>query len=106
MRVLAGRIMVGQKVLRADNRVIGRIRSMRSGEQGLKEATQGDEVAIAVTEATGGRQVNEGDILYIEMDERDVVRLRDENVKLTPDEEDVIPELQRIKKADSPFWGR
>jgi len=79
---------------------------MRSGEQGLKEATQGDEVAIAVTEATVGRQVNEGDILYIEMDERDVVRLRDENVKLTPDEEDVITELQRIKKADSPFWGR
>jgi translation initiation factor 5B len=106
VRVLAGRIMVGQKVLRADNRVIGRIRSMRSGEQGLKEATQGDEVAIAVTEATVGRQVNEGDILYIEMDERDVVRLRDENVKLTPDEEDVITELQRIKKADSPFWGR
>jgi translation initiation factor 5B len=98
--------MLGQKVLRADNRVIGRIRSMRSGEQGLKEATQGDEVAIAVTEATVGRQVNEGDILYIEMDERDVVRLRDENVKLTPDEEDVITELQRIKKADSPFWGR
>ncbi|MCS5525273.1 MAG: translation initiation factor IF-2, partial [Candidatus Poseidoniia archaeon] len=106
VRVLAGRIMVGQKVLRADNHIIGRIRSMRSGEQGLKEATQGDEVAIAVTEATVGRQVNEGDILYIEMDERDVVRLRDENVKLTPDEEDVITELQRIKKADSPFWGR
>ena len=106
VRVLAGRIMVGQKVLRADNHVIGRIRSMRSGEQGLKEATQGDEVAIAVTEATVGRQVNEGDILYIEMDERDVVRLRDENVKLTPDEEDIITELQRIKNADSPFWGR
>ena len=106
VRVLAGRIMVGQKVLRADNSVIGRIRSMRSGEQGLKEATQGDEVAVAVTGATVGRQVNEGDILYIEMDERDVVRLRDENVKLTPDEEDVITELQRIKKADSPFWGR
>ena len=106
VRVLAGRIMVGQKVLRPDNRVIGRIRSMRSGEQGLKEATQGDEVAIAVTEVTVGRQVDEGDILYIEMDERDVLRLREENVKLTPDEEDVIGELQRLKKGDSPFWGR
>jgi len=27
-------------------------------------------------------------------------------VKLTPDEEDVIGELQRLKKGDSPFWGR
>ena len=98
--------MVGQKVLRSDNSVIGRIRSMRSGEQGLKEATQGDEVAIAVTEITVGRQVDEGDILYIEMDERDVLRLREENVKLTPDEEDVIGELQRLKKGESPFWGR
>ena len=106
VRVLAGRIMVGQKVLRSDNSVIGRIRSMRSGEQGLKEATQGDEVAIAVTEITVGRQVDEGDILYIEIDERDVLRLREENVKLTPDEEDVIGELQRLKKGESPFWGR
>jgi len=40
------------------------------------------------------------------MDERDVLRLREENVKLTPDEEDVIGELQRLKKGDSPFWGR
>ena len=39
------------------------------------------------------------------MDGRDVVRLRSENVKLTPDERDVHTELQRIKKAESPFWG-
>ena len=59
-----------------------------------------------MTEVTVGRQVDEGDILYIEMDERDVLRLREEKVQLTPDEEDVISELQRLKKGDSPFWGR
>ena len=106
VRVLAGRIAVGQEVLKPDNTVIGHIRSMRSGEKALKEATQGDEVAVAVTKVTVGRQVNEGDVFYIEMRAGDVQKLRKAGVKLTPDEEDVLTEMERFKRKDHPFWGR
>ena len=64
---------MNQAVLRNDNSVVGHIRSLRSGEDVLKEATQGDEVAIAISNVTVGRQISEGDVLYIEMDERAIL---------------------------------
>ena len=106
VRVLGGRIALNQAVLRTDNSVVGHIRSLRSGEQVLKEALQGDEVAIAISEATVGRQISEGDVLYIEMDERAILNIREAGVKLDPIEEDIITEMQRIKKKDQPFWAR
>ena len=54
---------------------------MRSGDQVLKEALQGDEVAIAISEVTVGRQISEGDVLYIEMDERAILTIREAGVK-------------------------
>ena len=106
VRVLGGRIALNQAVLRTDNSVVGHIRSLRSGEQVLKEALQGDEVAIAISEATVGRQISEGDVLYIEMDERAILKIREAGVKLDPIEEDIITEMQKIKKKDQPFWAR
>ena len=69
VRVHAGRIATGQRVLRSDNVVVGRIKSMRRGDEVIKEANQGDEVAIAISNVTVGRQIKENDILYIEMNE-------------------------------------
>jgi len=106
VRVLGGRIALNQAVLRNDNSVVGHIRSLRSGEQVLKEALQGDEVAIAISDATVGRQISEGDVLYIEMDERAILTIREAGVKLDPIEEDIIAEMQKIKKKDQPFWAR
>lgn len=106
VRVLGGRIALNQAVLRIDNSVVGHIRSLRSGEQVLKEALQGEEVAIAISEATVGRQISEGDVLYIEMDERAILKIREAGVKLDPIEEDIITEMQKIKKKDQPFWAR
>ena len=106
VRVLGGRIALNQAVLRNDNSVVGHIRSLRSGDQVLKEALQGDEVAIAISEVTVGRQISEGDVLYIEMDERAILTIREAGVKLDPIEEDIITEMQKINKKDQPFWAR
>ena len=106
VRVLGGRIALNQGVLRDDNQVVGRIQSLRSGDQTLKEALQGEEVAVAITNVTVGRQISEADVLYIEMDERAILKVRDAGVKLNPIEEDIITEMQRFKKKDQPFWGR
>ena len=82
VRVLGGRIALNQGVLRNDNSVVGHIKSLRSGDQVLKEAIQGDEVAVAINNVTVGRQISEGDVLYIEMDERAILKIREAGVKL------------------------
>jgi hypothetical protein len=49
---------------------------------------------------------SEEDVLYIEMDEHAILKIRDAGVKLSPIEEDIITEMQGFKKKDQPFWGR
>ncbi len=104
IRVLAGRVRPGQKILRPDGRVVGEIASIRSGEDSLKEAEQGQEVAVAVPAVTVGRQVKAEDILYVEIPEGDAKKLNMLDY-LTFDEEQVLDEVCTIKREEAPFWG-
>ncbi len=103
VRVLAGRIHVGQKLLKDGNRV-GRIKSIRSGEESMKEAMQGAEVALAIEGATVGRQIDEEDILLVDVPESHARKLR--RMDLSAAEEEVLEELQDIHRKDDHFWGR
>ncbi|MDR0791592.1 MAG: translation initiation factor IF-2, partial [Methanomassiliicoccaceae archaeon] len=58
VRVLAGRIRPNQRLIMPDGRSVGKIKSIRSGEEVIKEATQGQEVAVAIDDITIGRQAD------------------------------------------------
>jgi translation initiation factor 5B len=103
VRVLAGRVHIGQGLLKDGNRV-GRIKSIRSGQESLKEARQGSEVAISVDGVTVGRQIEEGDVLLVDIPESHARKLR--KLEMTPVEEEVYEELLAIHRKNDHFWGR
>jgi translation initiation factor 5B len=103
IRVLAGRIRPGMPLMRDDGKRIGRVRSVRSGEEIVTEAIAGKEVAIAVDGITVGRQVKGGDVLLVELSEEDARTLRD--AELNPDEREVLEQIATIKRRTDPFWG-
>ena len=103
VRVLAGRVHIGQGLLKDGNRV-GRIKSIRFGQESLKEARQGAEVAISVDGVTVGRQIEEGDILLVDIPESHARKLR--KLEMTPVEEEVYEELLSIHRKNDHFWGR
>ncbi len=104
VRILAGRIRPGEALMREDGRPLGRIKSIRSGEQSLDQAIQGQEVAIALEGVTIGRQVNKGDILFVELREEEARTLRNRR-DLTHDEVQALEEICTIKRKEDPFWG-
>ena len=103
VRVLAGHIRPGCKLLREDGRVLGRVKSVQSEGKGLKEAIAGAEVAIAIENVTVGRQVHVEDVLYVDISEGDARRLRE--VKLNPDEQEVLQRVCEIKRQKKASWG-
>jgi len=103
VRVLAGRIRTGQKVVTADGRNVGRIKSIRSGEDAAKEAKQGEEVAVALDSVTVGRQADVEDVLFVDLKESAAKQLQ--GMDITEDERMTLEELIRIKRKESPFWG-
>ncbi len=103
VRVLAGRIHVGQRLLKNGERV-GQIKSIRSGQDSMKEARQGAEVAVAIDGVTVGRQIEEEDMLLVDIPESHAKKLR--KMGLTSAELEVLEELTAIHRKDSHFWGR
>jgi translation initiation factor 5B len=104
VRILSGRIRAGSAVMREDGRSLGRLKSIRSGEKSLEEARQGQEAAIALDGVTIGRQINGGDVLYVELTEEEARTLR-KHKELTIDEIETLDQICAIKRKEDPFWG-
>ncbi|HXZ24496.1 MAG TPA: translation initiation factor IF-2, partial [Methanomassiliicoccales archaeon] len=103
VRVLAGRIRTGQDLIDKDGNQIGRIRSIRTGEDVLKEAIAGQEIAIAIEGPTVGRQIDVDDILYVDIHETAVKGIQEHDLNV--DEKMVLDELIEIKRKKDNFWG-
>jgi translation initiation factor 5B len=104
VRVLAGRVRPGQMLMREDGRQVGRVKSIRSGDSSLAEALSGSEVAVAIDDATVGRQIDVEDVLLVDIPESHARDLS--NYKLSADEREVLEQVGAIKRKEKPFWGR
>jgi len=103
VRVLGGKIHIGQKLLK-DGKRIGRIKSIRSGQDSMKESEQGSEVAVSIEGVTIGRQIEEGDVLLVDVPESHARKLT--KMDLTSTEREILDELMIIHRKDNHFWGR
>ncbi|MCD6383562.1 MAG: translation initiation factor IF-2, partial [Thermoplasmata archaeon] len=103
VKVLAGRIRVGHPLIRADGKRVGVVRSIQKEKKSIKEASLGDEVAVAIEGATVGRQFKEGDHLYVDIPEgrvRDLLK-----AELSPEEREVLEKVIEIHRRERPTWG-
>ncbi|MBR4504259.1 MAG: translation initiation factor IF-2 [Candidatus Methanomethylophilaceae archaeon] len=103
VRVLAGKIRPGENLIGADGRDAGKIKSIHSGEDTLKEASQGEEIALGIEGVVAGRQINEGDILYIDLLESGYKQFP--SIDLNEDEKIALEETVAIKRKTDNFWG-
>ena len=104
IKVLGGRIQVGQNLLKLDGKRVGQIRSIRTGEETLKIAENGEEVALAIKGVTIGRQVDEEDILLVDIPSAHASKLQ--QMDLSASENEILQELIEIHRIKDHFWGR
>ena len=104
VRILAGRLKQGIKLIKEDGKSIGTIKSIQSENKTVEEAVQGAEVAISIEGITVGRQIQGEDIFYTDLPIEDAKKLRDMDV-LTIDEREVLNKIFEIKRKTDRFWG-
>ena len=104
VRILAGKVRANLNLIKADGSDAGKIRSLRDGEEVLKSASQGDEVAMAIDGVTVGRQIDVEDVIYVELLESTIRQLTT-NADLNEDEKMALQEYLEIKRKSDPFWG-
>ena len=104
VRVLAGRLLAGRRLIREDGKPIGNVKSIQKDKRSVEEAKLGDEVAISIPGPTIGRQIAEGDILHMDIPESDAKWLLAKG-DISPEEKDVLMELIRVRRKEDRYWG-
>jgi translation initiation factor 5B len=107
VRVTGGVVRTGVRVMRADGTQVGTIKGIQEHGEAQREARYRDEVAIAIEGPTVGRQIKEGDMLFVDIPEQHAQMVEQElsNI-LSPDETETFSEFLEIKRKDDPFWGK
>ena len=104
VRVLAGRLIAGRRLMREDGKPVGNVKSIQKDKRSVEEAKLGDEVAISIPGPTIGRQIVEGDVLHMDIPETDAKWLLAKG-DISPEEKDVLMELIRVRRKEDRYWG-
>lgn len=104
VEVMDGKVKVGDRLTK-DGKDVGRIKSIKSGDDFLDEAKFGDELAMSITNITIGRQVKLGDVLYTKVTENDYKVLKKYQDRLPEHENEILKEIVEKKREKESLWG-
>lgn len=102
VEILLGRLKPKSHVMKSDGTRVGTIKSIKSKDEFLSEATQGDEVAVSIDGPTVGRQISEEEVLYTDLSKKDYQILKKSD--LSEDEQEALEEIDQIKSEENAFW--
>jgi len=107
VQVVGGIVRTQVNLMREDGANVGEVKGIQAHNENVGSATVGQEVAISIDGPTVGRQIHEGDILYVNIPEKHarIVEL-ELKPKLAEDEREVLEDFLEIKRKKDPFWGR
>jgi len=103
IKILSGRVKVGDKLINKNNKYAGTIQSLRDGDISKKFGDKGSELSCAISGVILNRHIFANDELYVDVPEDVVKGLKNEN--LDPDIKETMDELIKIKRKDNQFWG-
>ena len=107
VQVIGGIVRTQVNLMREDGANVGVVKGIQAHNENQGSATVGQEVAISIDGPTVGRQIHEGDILYVNIPEKHARIVEMElKPKLAEDEREVLEDFLEIKRKKDPFWGR
>jgi len=109
--VFGAEIQVGklkQKVLvvNEEGKKVGTVHQIQESGKAIEQATVGMQIAVSIKEPTIGRQINEGDVFYTDVNSRQAKQLLERfNHRLNENEKEILNMLVAIKRKSDPTFG-
>jgi len=89
----------------SDFKRVGEVKQIQSQGQNIEQAKQGDKIAVSIIGPAVGRQINEDDILYTDIDSEDYKKLMKNEKFLSESEKATLKEIYEIKKKLDNRYG-
>jgi translation initiation factor 5B len=106
VQVLGGEIKPKDVLINEKNQRVGTIHQIKLQNDFVQRASKDQEVSLAVRGPTYGRQVKEGQELYVDLRAKHALTLMTKYMdELTPVEKEILAEMEKLKKAAGyKFW--
>ncbi|WGI17298.1 translation initiation factor IF-2 [Methanonatronarchaeum sp. AMET-Sl] len=99
-------IRPGYRLMKKNGEPIGELKEIQERGEQVNKAEAGKEVAVSISGPTVGRQIEEGDILYVDIPEKHAKVIEKElKNKLTEPEKKTFQEITEIKRKDNRYWA-
>ena len=107
IQVLGGTLRNGVSLVREDGVRVGTLKGIQDRGENVSEIGAGKEVAVSIDGPTVGRQINEGDVLYVDVPEKHA-KVTEQELYDALDQSDrlMLDEFLTIKRKDDPFWAK
>ena len=106
IEVLRGSIKKGCGLINKDGLRVGTVESMQDKGDNLPSISKGQKVAMAIKDGVFGRNLEEGDQLYVDIPENHFKILESEmKSDLSEEEIELLEKTVEIKRKEDPKWG-
>jgi translation initiation factor 5B len=104
--ILVGKLRQKILVINEEGKKIGAIHQMQQSGKTIEEATKGMQVALSIRGPTIGRQINEGDIFYTDLNSKQAKLLSERFMqRLTEEETEVLNHIISTKRKSDDLFG-
>lgn len=104
--IQVGRLKQKVQVINEEGRKVGTVHQIQDSGKAIEEATAGMQVAVSIKEPTIGRQINEGDVFYTDINSRQAKQLLERfNHRLNENEKEILNMLVAMKRKSDPAFG-
>ena len=110
VEILAGTVQNNMNVVKFEGNEperVGQLKGIQENGEDVDEARSGSRVSLAIDGPTVGRQIEEGDELWIEIPEKHAKILEQELKEEIPmDEREALNQYLEKQRKRDPFWGK
>ena len=104
--ILVGRLRQKVMVVSEDGKKIGTVQQVQENGKAIEEAIKGMQVAVSIKGPVIGRQLNEDDILYTDLNSRQAKILTERfSHRLNEEEKQVFDKIITLKRKSDPAYG-
>jgi translation initiation factor 5B len=106
IELISGRLRPKYPLITSSGKKLGEVQRMQDKGNDILEALVGMQVAVSIEHGVVGRNVSEGDVLYVDVPERHLKTLTTKfPSELNESDQETISELIQIKRRENPVWG-
>jgi len=106
LEIVTGRLRPKYPLISSSGKRLGQAQKIQDQGKDVPEAVVGAQVAVSIEDGVVGRNISEGDTIYVDVPEKHLKTLMTKfPSELAESDRETVKELIQLKRRENPVWG-